>query len=118
SFRMGNGIDMDMSNVAFAAAKKTDAGEEELIAEASSKLSTISLRTIMAFDILMDPVGIVFAGNFLLPLSSGGSAAAEVFDPQAAQLPGLDPNADLVLSMDHKKASFGVELIMAAYIAF
>lgn len=116
--RIGNGLDLDMSTVTFGAAYKTDAGEESLIAEASSKLTTISLRTIVAFDILIDPVGISFAGNFLLPLSSSGSAAADVTDDNAAKLPGIDPNADLSLSLNHKKASFGLELIIGAYIAF
>lgn len=116
--RIGNGLDLDMSTVTFAAAHKTDAGDESLIAEASSKLTTISLRTIVAFDILMDPVGISFAGNFLLPITSSGATAAEVTDENAAKLPGLDPNADLALSLNHKKASFGLELIIAAYIAF
>lgn len=118
SVRIGNGLDLDMSTVSFTAAQKTDDGEENLIAEATSKLTTMSLRTLLVYDVLLDPVGLSFGVNFLLPLSASGSTIAEVFDDNASKIPNVDPNEDLAFSLAHKKASFGLEVIIAAYIAF
>lgn len=118
SIRMGTGLDVDMSTVSFAAAQKTDDGEENLIAQATSKLTTMSLRTLLVYDAYLDPVGLSFGVNFLLPLSASGGTVTEVTDENATKLPNVDPDEDLAFSLGHKKASFGLEVIIGTYIAF
>lgn len=118
SLRIGNGFDLDMSTVNFAAAEKTDDGGESLLAEATSKLTTMSLRTVAVYDMFLDPIGLSFGANFLLPLSASGSTVADVLDPNTSKIPSIDPNEDLVFSLGHQKAGFGLEIVIAAYIAF
>lgn len=117
SLRLGAGADLDMSTQTFAAGFKTDAGDEQFLAEATTKATVISLRTVAAMELFLDPIGFHIGANILLPLTSSVSGSADVVDQANGGKLTVDPNEDLLAAINHK-SQFGLELFLAAFIAF
>lgn len=116
-FKLGAGVDADLSTMNLAAAYKTDAGDEAQIADASTKLTTISARFPFTADVYLDPVGINLSAVFVLPLAGTATGTANVYDTNGNAMPD-DPTSDLLLSINHSKNTFGLELVFGAYFAF
>lgn len=123
-FRLGNGIDYESSQVDAKITHKYDGpkpetpGNQEFeVASASSKLSTISLRTVLNTHFFLDPIGLNFALNVLVPLTASEKFSGTVGDPNAAKLNGAAED-DLKAALGHKKAAVGVEALFGLYFAF
>lgn len=113
-----NGLDIDMSTMVLNAAQLSDAGDENEIYKATSKITVMSLRNVLSYKLFFDPIGINADINVMLPLvASGASFSADVNDGNTASLT-VDPVEDLKATVDHKKAGLGLELIFGAYFAF
>ncbi len=121
SLDIGNGLDIDSSNIAFKMEQKQDGSTDaETLYEASSSLLTASLRTNINLNFFLDPVGLQFGTAILVPLSASQSFSADTInDPQTANLDGSSTaEEDLKTQISHGAASVGVEFFMAAYYAF
>jgi hypothetical protein len=114
--KLGGGLDLDMSSHEFKATWYNDtSGEQRDFVAVTTSAMTISLRAPMHYDIYVNPVGFTFGANLLIPVTSSVSSSVGTPFEEA------DPDAlmeDLLASINHNKASFGLELVLSAYFAF
>ena len=113
-----------MATMSFSATKKDDAttantGEKD-IASATSKITALSLRIGTQLTwMMMEPLGMTFGLNMLVPLAGfSKSFSGSVTDDNQDVLPDKNGISDLESSVDHKLASFGAEVLIAAFWAF
>lgn len=128
-WRNSVGLDIDMSTVTFKATHKSQDGDDEGsdtatplgdIFTATSKLTVVSLRLGTNLNwTVFEPIGIVVGPQILIPITTfGANFSAKVTDPHATENSAYDGETDLKEALGHKKASFGVQMLLAAYVAF
>ncbi len=119
-WKIGIGLDIDLSSQKFAATQKDDNNPATNIniASASSTDMVASLRINLPFQMEFGGMGLTFGPNILLPLYDSPGVSATVSDPNAQNLVGKTGPEDLADSLDHKKAAFGVEFLVGAQLYF
>ena len=113
------GLDFEMSTATLKATKNDDRdGSEAELANVTSKLSVISLRLGAGFDaFFMGPAGATAGLNLLVPLAAMGASSTATTDDEFSSR-SADDVADLTAALNHKKASFGVELVFGLGLTF
>jgi hypothetical protein len=120
-FRLGSGLDVDMAKLTLQADKlsETNATDPETIATAESSLNLVSLRLGLQMNLFFKPIGLVFGLHPIVPLAAMGSKYEdEITDSNSSKVTPLTASEDLKISIDHKKASFGLEVTTGLYVAF
>lgn len=118
SIQIAAGLDVDMTTVDLTATQGDDnTSENNPIASGTSKATTLSLRNLINIYMDFDGFGIGTMMNFLIPVAGTPTFSGSVDDPNASNL-GVEPVSDLETSLDHKKASFGLEIMVHGYFAF
>ncbi len=122
--KLGTGLDIDMSTVAFTAGQFTDGAagadptENGELYSLKSKLMVVSLKLDAFFNMLVfGPVAIDVGTSLFVPVMSSRSGKPVVNDANVAKNANVDGEKDLVDAIDHK-ATFGVELLLAAGYTF
>ncbi|MFW7378318.1 MAG: hypothetical protein ACOH5I_05895 [Oligoflexus sp.] len=120
SIDIGNGIDLDISQVTMSMEQKSEVNDNTTkMYDYKSSLTIASLRTNILFNLYFGPMGLQFGSFFTIPLSSSGSPSVTVDDPQAlTSLAEITPEEDVIEAVNHRAASFGIELFFSAYYAF
>jgi len=118
--KLGTGLDIDISSMTLTVFQKSDAGDENPLATASSKLTVGSLRVSLPLEYRFTPTGLAlsFGTHILVPVfKSGPAAQAEVTDAGAIRaLRDTAAADDLILSIKHTKPSAAAHLFIAASI--
>lgn len=116
--KVAAGIDIDMTTVDLTSTQGDDnTSDNNPIASATSKATTLSIRNLVNIYMDLGGFGVGTMVNFLLPLYSTSSFSGSVEDPNSSNL-GVEPVDDLDVSLDHKKAAFGLELMLHGYYSF
>jgi len=129
--RLGVGLDVDISKVDLIVSKvdedETDGQDSSgEIYRASSAQSVISLRIPVSYEINVGSFGVDLGINILVPVYEAKAKLDSVIsDPNIKEyeLADEDENLaaaeeDLLKSMAHGKASFGLEVLIGTYFAF
>ena len=120
--RLGTGLDIDMSAVVFKSDQLSDSADAATapIGDAALKLSLLSLRVPIQLNYFLGPVGLSFSLIPVIPFAEfGKSSKALLSDSNTSKLKTGDGEADLIAQLDHKKASFGLEVaLFSIYFAF
>ena len=83
SIDIGNGLDVDIANLKMDTVVKNDNDDSETeIYNASSDITTISLRTNLNFNLYFDPIGFQLSTSVLLPLSGTATDSIETNDTE------------------------------------
>jgi hypothetical protein len=120
-FRLASGLDVDMAKLTLQSDKlsETNATDPEPIATAESALNLISLRLGLQMNLFFKPLGLVFGLHPVVPLAAMGSKYSdEIADSNSSKVAPLTASEDLKIAIDHKKASFGLEVTTGLYVAF
>ena len=107
------GLDFEMSTAKTVANLNDETDDSSAgLADSTSKLSVISLRLGTGVDaFFLGSVGVNIGVNLLVPLVAlGKSITTSTEDPQSAR--SEDDIADFNAALNHKKASFGLDITL------
>lgn len=117
--KFGNGVDINQSTVLLKGEKKSDldATASTEIYNVKSSLSTISLRNTLNLYMYFGKFGLGASVNAMIPLVSSASQSISSNDEFSNLLSSGDTQKDTSNALDHKKGSFGLELIFSTFIS-
>lgn len=115
--KLGAGLDIDMSSLAFSATKKDDGSnaskktvaDDVVLFSATSSLMAISLRLPIRYVHSMGSLSMVAGGVIIVPLMGTATTAVTVADEIINAKAVADPEQDFKDALGHKTA-FGFEL--------
>ena len=119
SLNLGNGIDIDNSQVAFTMDHHSD--KDDVVTnyyDVKSTLQAISLRTDLLLDFKFGPVGFKMGSILYIPLSQSAKVTVEQTDPFTTQfLKNKSAEDDVKEKLGHK-SQVGLELLLMGYFAY
>jgi hypothetical protein len=124
--RIGAGIDIDQSTVVYSLDQRDERDASKIpLYRITSKLTVISLRVPVGYELNLGAFGLNFGANLMVPVVGNKAVATnEITDGNTGRYVGSTEEQtttatnDLSKSLGHTKSSFAAELVLGAFFAF